>query len=256
MRLAIYQCDLTGRTPAQRLDRLAEIAAQTDADLLLCPELFLSGYGVGDALPRRAEPANGVSATRIAQIAQATRTAIVYGYPEADGQFYNAAQCIDANGAHLANHRKTVLPPGFEPDHFTPGHGLTLFTLHGIRFALLICYEAEFPEATRAAALAGAQVILAPTALGEKWPVVAYQVIPTRAFENGVYVAYANHAGHEGGIDYLGASCIVAPDGTDACRATDKDEVIVAELDIARVVACQKRLPYLSDRATLLHSLT
>jgi len=256
MRLAIYQSDLTDQTPAQRLDRLADVATQADADLLLCPELFLSGYAIGDALQHRAEPRDGASATRVANIARATGTAIAYGYPEAtEAATYNAVQCIGPNGISLANHRKTVLPPGFEADHFTPGQGLALFDLYGIRFALLICYEVEFPEATRAAALAGAQVLLVPTALGSRWPVVAHRVLPARAFENGVYIAYANHAGHEGGIHYLGASCIVAPDGTDAARAGDRDQIISADLDMTQVTAMQSRLPYLKDRDQLLNRL-
>lgn len=252
MRLAIYQGNLAGLPPDLRIDRLAEVAGQTDADLLLCPELFLSGYDIGNALHQFAEPANGPSATRIAEIARHSKTAIAYGYPEAaGGAIYNAAQCVDTSGARIANHRKTALPPGFEPGVFTPGTGLTLFTLHGITLALLICYEVEFPEAVRACAAAGAQLVLVPTALGKSWPVVAQRVVPARAFENGVFVAYANHAGQEGGTDFLGESCIIAPDGTDLARADTGDAVIAAEIDPARVTAMQRRLPYLRGRAEL-----
>ena len=257
MRVAIYQCDLAGAGPQERLERLGGVASENRADLLLCPELFMSGYGIGDEIPRLAEPANGTFAQSVAQIARSTGTAIAYGFPEAaGGTIYNAAQCIDAAGATLAIHRKTVLPPGVEADHFAPGNGLTLFALGGITFGLLICYEAEFPEAVRACAAAGAQAVLVPTALGRGWPVVAHQVVPARAFENGVYVLYANHAGHENGTDYLGASCIIGPDGADIARASDGDEVIAAQLDPVRVSAAQERLPYLADLAGLTERLT
>ena len=66
--------------------------------------------------------------------------------------------------------------------------------------------------------LAGAHLVVAPTAMGEAWPHVAHKVIPTRAFENGVGLVYANHAGEEAGLNYLGASCIVRPDGHDLAR--------------------------------------
>ena len=252
MRVAVYQCDLAGAAPEARLNRLEQVAAHCGAELLLCPELFLSGYAVGRDLHRYAEPADGPSAARISQIAKTAGTAIVYGFGEAAGGVtYNAAQCIGPSGTALAIHRKTVLPPGFEASYLAEGRGLTLFTLNGITFGLLICYEVEFPEAVRACARAGAQAVLVPTALGKGWPVVARTVVPARAFENGIYVLYANHAGQEGGVDYLGASCIIGPDGADISRASGRDQVIFAELDPARVNAAQDRLPYLADLSKL-----
>lgn len=252
MRAAIFQSSTAGHRPEDRLERLRTAAGEADADLLLCPELFLSGYAASEDVRRCAEPANGPSAAMVAGIAKATGTAIVYGYPEvADDTLYNAAQCIDATGQSLANHRKLILPPGFEADVFTPGRGLTLFELNGIRFGLLICYDLEFPEAARATAEEGAQAILAPTALGAEWTVVAKQVVPARAFENGVYVLYANHAGEERGLSYLGASCIVGPDGIDLARASNGEAVISAEIDPQAVSSAQKRLPYCRDLEAL-----
>ena len=78
------------------------------------------------------------------------------GYPELAGEvLYNSAQCIDANGVSLANHRKIVLPPGFERKYFSVGQRTTIFTIHGIKFGLLICYECEFPESVRTLAESG-----------------------------------------------------------------------------------------------------
>ena len=248
MRAGIFQTDMAEMTPGQRIERLRNVAAAADADLIVCPELFLSGYASRDDVNRYAEASDGSWARQIAQIARETRTAITYGYPEAaDGVYYNAAQCFDADGEKLANHRKLVLPPGFETGLLTPGCGLTLFDLGELRFGLLICYDAEFPEAVRATAEAGAQVVIVPTALGDQWSVVANRVIPTRAFENGVYLLYANHAGAEGDVTYLGQSCIIGPDGQDVARAGSAEEFISALLDPARVTAAQDRLPYLRD---------
>lgn len=252
MRAAIFQGDTAGLTPSDRLERLHRAAAEADAGLLLCPELFMSGYAVGDDVRRYAEISDGPFANKVADIARATRTSIVYGYPEAsDGAIYNAAQCVDARGERLANHRKLLIPPGFETEHFTAGSELTTFELGGIKFGLLICYDAEFPEAVRAAAQAGVHAVLVPTALAAQWDVVAHRVIPSRAFENGVHVLYANHAGTEGTVTYLGASCIVGPDGKDLARAGDTEAVICADIDTARVAAAQQRLPYLRDVASL-----
>lgn len=256
MRIGAFQCDLAGASLERRLESLAEAAMAVDLALLVCPELFLCGYAPPAQGARYAEKADGAGAQRIAEIARRSRTAILYGYAEeADGVLYNAAQCIDADGRRLANHRKLALPPGFERAEFTPGAGLCVFELAGVRFGVLICYDVEFPEAARACAAAGAEVLLAPTALGRAWGVVAERVAPARAFENGVYLLYANHAGAEGAIAYWGGSCIVGPDGADLARAGADATLLCATLDPARGVSARKRLPYLHDRADLTRRL-
>lgn len=256
MKAGVFQCAGGGLTPAQRLEKLAAILEQQNQqhalDLLVCPELFMSGYAVGDALPALAEPVDGDFARQIGELARQYDTAIVYGYPEQAGDsIYNSAACMASNGELLANHRKLMLPPGFEADYFTAASSPTLFDLNGLRCAILVCYDAEYPEAVRAMAQAGAQVVIVPTALVDSWPVVARKVMPARAFENGVWLLYANHAGIEGAASYLGESCIVAPDGQDAARAGSEECLIVAELDVERVLACQARLPYLQGQQVL-----
>lgn len=252
MRIGVYQSETTGLSTEQRLNKLAGALNQAEAEVLLCPELFMSGYAIDDAVESRAEPADGPFANAVASLAKQSGTAVVYGYPElSGGKLFNSAQCIGADGNRLANHRKLVLPPSFERNHFAAGQKLTLFTISGAKFGLCICYDAEFPETVRALALAGAQVVLVPTALGSEWGVVANRVMPTRAFENGVYLVYANHAGCEGDMDYLGGSCIIDPMGRDLERAGETETVITANVDLSEVTAAHNRLPYLTDVKTL-----
>jgi predicted amidohydrolase len=97
----------------------------------------------------------------------------------------------------------------------------------------------------------GAELVAVPTALSAEWGWVARTMLPTRAYENGLFLAYANHAGHENGLDYLGASFIAAPDGRELARAGSGPEVLLAEIDPARVAAARARLPYLVDRKGL-----
>ncbi len=252
MKVAVFQCDLAGATAQTRLTRLHQVMQQTEASLVLCPELFMSGYHIADRIPELAESRDGPFARRVAEIARATDTAVAYGYPEmTEGRIYNSAVCIGRDGTMIANHRKLVIPPGPEIRYFTAGDRLTLFDLDGIRMALLICYDIEFPEAARAASLAGAEVILAPTALAAQWSVVAERVIPARAFENGAHIVYANHAGIENGLEYAGSSVILDPIGGDQARAGASETVITAVLDIQRVHRARARLPYLKDVAAL-----
>jgi predicted amidohydrolase len=255
VRLALAQTAAELDGPAWRLTHLRGLAARAregGADLLLLPELYACGYHIGSALRDRAEPADGPTFAAVQEIARATGIAIHYGYAEAaGGAIFNAAQCVGPDGARLVHQRKLAIPPGWERDWFTPGGGCALFSLGGMTFATLICYDIEFAETARNVAALGAQAILVPTALGAAWGWVARQMVPTRGFENGVYLAYANHSGTERGLDYLGQSFIGAPDGVELVRAGEGPELILADLDPERVAAAQARLPYLSERRDL-----
>lgn len=248
MRVGVFQSIVTGLTAHQRISRLASLLASNQLDLIVCPELFMSGYNVGDQLRKLAEPRNAEFSTQIRKLAKSTKTAIVYGYPEQDGEkTFNAALCINTQGEIIANHRKLLSPPGFESSFFDPGNQITIFNLGGIKCAILICYDAEFPESVRSAAQAGARLVIVPTALFDNWGVVAEKVIPSRAFENGVWIAYANHAGMEGDLRYFGGSCIVNPIGQDSARADSNEALISAKIDVDAVEKAQARLPYLKN---------
>ena len=221
-------------------------------DLIVLPELFQCGYNIGDRLAARAEAPDGAFARAIADLAKTHDTAILYGYAEAEGdRLFNAAQCIDRTGQGIGHHRKLLLPPGFEGDHFSSGTGCEVFKLGGFTIGILICYDVEFPENLRHVALAGADIVAVPTALGASWGVVSDKVVPSRAFENGVYLCYANYCGSENGAGYFGGSCVIGPDGQDLARAARDPALIEATLAKSAIIAAQARLPYLSDRRRL-----
>ena len=252
MRVAVFQCASGGLTTDQRLQRLHDVIPDRHFDLVVCPELFMSGYDVGDALIELAESSDGDFANAIKVLAKSRSTAIVYGYPErTESGIYNSVLCIGRNGELLANYRKLLLPPGFETRYFKQGQGLVLFDLEGIRCALLVCYDVEYPESVRAAAEAGAKLIIVPTALGLNWGIVSEKLLPTRAFENGVWMVYANHAGIENGSTYFGGSCIITPNGQDAARAGEKETLISAVVDMETLAITRERLPYLEEATGL-----
>ncbi|MBL4749116.1 MAG: carbon-nitrogen hydrolase family protein [Amylibacter sp.] len=248
MKLAVFQSAGGGLTVQERLAKLGDALAQTDCDLMICPELYVSGYNVGDMVGQVAQTESASFIEQATVLAKSTATALVFGYPErADGVLYNSVLFVDATGQISANHRKLAIPPGFEQGHFAAGHAMTVFDYMGLKCAILICYDAEFPETLRKVAQMGAQLVIVATALNVNWPVVADKVMPTRAFENGVWLAYANHAGVENGLEYYGHSCIVSPTGEEAARAGLAEEILLAEIAAGAVKAAQKRLPYLRD---------
>jgi 5-aminopentanamidase len=255
LRLAIYQYSARDETPDRRLQRLDDAlrtAGDAPFDLVVCPELFLSGYNVGAKIADFSQAQEGSFATAAAEIARRHRTALIYGYPEmAAEQRFNSAMVIDRNGRQQANHRKLRIPNGFERDWFAPGDSYTMLDIAGFRVAVLICYDVEFPESVRACALAGAEVVVAPTALKAEWGFVARQLIPSRAFESGVFLAYANYCGRENGFVYLGESCIIRPDGVEIARAGADEALLSGVLKREDIARARTRLPYLEHRGNL-----
>lgn len=234
--------------PNARLDWLEQSLQVLSTDILILPELFLTGYNIGDNTRNNAEDDNGIFTQKIANLAQCTNTAIAYGYPEiCNEETYNTANFIGSNGLLIAKHRKLLLPPGFEGDYFKAGSRYTQFDYRGFKIAILICYDAEFPETFRTVSAQGAQLVIVPTALNADWGVVADKMMPTRAFENGVYLAYANQAGVENEMRYYGGSCIIAPNGDELARAGRKPELISTTINQASIIAAQTRLPYHQD---------
>ncbi|MEU0037503.1 carbon-nitrogen hydrolase family protein [Streptomyces sp. NPDC006333] len=232
------------------LDAAAGRAAAAGAGLLAAPEMFLTGYAIGDDIARLAEPADGDAADAIAEIATRHGVAIAYGYPERSGErVHNSAQLISADGTRLANYRKTHLFGCFERDHFTPGdQPVVQAELNGLRVGLMICYDVEFPENVRAHALAGTDLLVVPTAQMHPFQFVAESVVPVRAFENQMYVAYVNRVGVEGEFEFVGLSTLAGPDGVARTRAGRAEELVLADADPAFLAASREANPYLKDR--------
>ncbi|MER7827403.1 MULTISPECIES: carbon-nitrogen hydrolase family protein [unclassified Streptomyces] len=233
------------------LDEAAARAAQSGAGLLVTSEMFLTGYALDlQDIPGLAEPADGPSAQAIGEIARRHGVAVLYGYPEgADGVVYNAAQLIGPDGAALANYRKTHLFGCFEQDAFTPGDTpVVQADLNGLRIGIMICYDVEFPENVRAHALAGTDLLLVPTAQMHPFQFVAEQLVPVRAFENQMYIAYVNRTGPEGEFEFVGLSCLASPDGVTRTRAGRGEELVFGEADPELLSASRENNPYLRDR--------
>ncbi len=232
-----------------RMRRQASAAAEAGAALSIFPEMFLTGYNIGDAVFGLAEPADGPSAAAVESIARDSGVSILYGYPERSGQqIFNSALLVHPSRGATANYRKTHLYGREEKRLFALGDDLVLAELDGLKVGILICYDVEFPETVRALALAGAELIAVPTALIEPFDIVARTLVPARAFENQVYVAYAGMCDREGSLGYCGLSCIVGPDGKDLARAGTEPALLIADIDPSAITDGKQANPYLADR--------
>jgi predicted amidohydrolase len=257
MRLALLQMESVAGNTVANLDRIgaaAREASAAGAACLVVPELAVTGYGGGEAILRLAEPADGPQVAALARIAAETGVAVVAGFAEAaDGIVYNSAVAVTPDGRRHV-YRKLHLYGDYEKRLFRAGDAApAVFELAGLRVGVLICYDVEFPETVRHLALAGVDLVLVPTALpaGDHAAFIATRIIPVRAFENQVFVAYANHAGNDGAFAYAGLSGVAAPDGSDLVRAAETGSaVLVADIEPGAFAAARAANPYLTDRRT------
>jgi predicted amidohydrolase len=235
--LALWQCAYAANT-ADALLRLDSTAAQArthGADLLICPEMSLTGYGIGaERVANLAESPDGPLARAVGQIAQRHDLAIVYGYPERTGTHppFNAVQMMGPDTRPLAHYRKTHLFGDTDRAQFTQGDlPPAVFTWRGWRLGLLICYDVEFPETMRLLALQGADAALVPTANMLAFDEVPQLLVPARACENRVYVAYANACGEEPALIYGGLSTLASPQGAVAVQAGRNEQLLLGRLE-------------------------
>lgn len=238
---------------ASNLDAIsgaAERAAAAGADILVTPEMSVTGYDIGALVCERAEPADGQIFERIAALAKRTGVAIVYGYPELDGDgIYNSVQVVGADGSSIARYRKTHLFGDLDRGHFLPGEDLVVqFQFRGITCGLLLCYDVEFPEAVRAHADSGTRWLIVPTGLMVPFDIVATHIVPARAYESQLFISYVNRCGHEDDLQYCGLTCVIAPNGSELARAGRGQETIFVEIDDRTVLDSREINTHLDDR--------
>ena len=265
-----------GTDPRQNLRRAIKgvhEAARKGASIVCLPELFASTYfcqcedaGIFDL----AEPIPGPTTGALSPIARKAHVTLIVPVFErrAAGVYHNSVAIIDHNGKLAGLYRKMHIPddPGYyEKYYFTPGDlGFHAVNTQVGPVAPLICWDQWYPEAARLVALEGANVIFYPTAIGwhphekkrygkaqrDAWRTVQRG----HAIANGVYVAVANRIGLEkvgsdAGIEFWGSSFIADPQGVVIAEASvDREEVLVAEIDLRHLEDIRRNWPFLRDR--------
>jgi len=217
-----------------RLQSTVAQAADWGVQLLVVPEMCLTGYNITTGeIATVAQARDGALFESIATLAQQHTMAIAYGYAEHDNEnrYYNAVQIIDSSGHSLSNYRKTHLWGELDRNLFSAGAALSsIVSVQGWNIATAICYDIEFPETARQLAINGAEVIVVPTGLMQPWREVAERVVPVRAYENRLFIAYTNYCGVERDITYEGYSSIVDPNGHSLAAAVDQPVLLTATM--------------------------
>lgn len=254
------------------LERIQEAGAR-GAEIICLQELFRSHYFCQEEnadLFELAESIPGPTTEALSQAAKATGAVIVGSVFErrAAGVYHNTAVVFDADGEMLGLYRKMHIPDDplfYEKFYFTPGDlGFRVFETRYGKVAPLVCWDQWYPEAARLAALAGAELLVYPTAIGwhpaekDEWgdrQCEAWRVIQrSHAVANGVYVAAVNRTGLEqpvpgrDGIEFWGRSFVAGPLGDILAEADEADELVFAELDFSRIEETRRGWPFLRDR--------
>jgi N-carbamoylputrescine amidase len=261
---------------AANLDRIAERvaeAARRGAKLVLLQELHNGPYFCQHECVDEfdlAEPVPGPSSERLGALAKAHGVVIVGSLFErrAPGLYHNTAVVLERDGSLAGRYRKMHIPddPGFyEKFYFTPGDlGFEPIDTSVGRLGVLVCWDQWYPEGARLMALAGADLLLYPTAIGwdpgddpdEKARQRDAWIASHRghAVANGLPVLSCNRVGHEpsplgtAGIDFWGASHVLGPQGEFLAEAGGEPQLLLAEVDLGRSEQVRRIWPFLRDR--------
>jgi N-carbamoylputrescine amidase len=245
-------------------------AASKGAQIICLQELFTSLYfcDVEDYDNfKLAEAIPGKSTDRMTSLAKSLGVVIIASLFEkrAQGIYHNTTAVIDADGSYLGKYRKMHIPDDpayFEKFYFTPGDlGYKVFKTKFATIGILICWDQWYPEAARLTALAGAEILFYPTAIG--WATSqsdetnteqynAWQTIQrSHAIANGVHVVSVNRVGLEqhGAMKFWGGSFVSNPFGTLLAKAShDNEEVIVVDVDLEKTDQYRTHWPFMRDR--------
>jgi predicted amidohydrolase len=216
-----------------------------EADLVLFPELFMSGYTTTGIEELAVDP-EGPEVGRVARAAKDNSTAVLFGAPERIGGGYaNSAIYVDRNGSVAGVYRKVFLF-GTEREAYVPGEELLVVDLCGSKAGLMICFDVEFPEVARALAQAGADLLLTISANMDPFERDHHVFCTSRALENGLPHAYVNQIGTGEEFTFVGGTMAVSADG-DIIVETSAAEEEVLELELELPAKSSVRPDYLGQ---------
>lgn len=233
-----------------RAERYLAAAAEEGARLVVLPELFDTGYVLDERLAHLASTRTGERVERLRGLAVEHEITIASALAlrGEDGLLHDVGLVITPDGA-LGSVRKRYLW-GEESRFFEPGDpaagGLVVSTPVGA-VGMVVCYEIGFPEVCRESVLAGADLLVVPSAFGRA-RLHAWQLLTrTRALENGVFLLAANAAGSNGHADFAAHSTIVDPHGNRRGQLHQGDGLLTTEADLSEIKNARAAIPYLTD---------
>lgn len=250
MKIELIQIDGRDGDTAYNLQRTLEAIAscKADTDLLVFAETQLMGFASAEQLPAVAEPLQGPTLQAVQRAVSERGVTVVIGLAEqADGVYYNTSVLLTPEGIALS-YRKTHLWPS-ERGLFQAGDRYATACWKGLRIGLLICYDIELPESSRALGQLGVDLIIVSNGNMDPYGPVHRTAIMARAQENQAFALMVNRVGPgDGGLLFAGGSAVVDPNGRmvfEAGREACRQQV---ELDLGQLQLARRDYDYLKDR--------
>ena len=237
-----------------KMEKATIKAKKQNVDLVIFPELSLTGYVVRDQIYELAETIPGQSTKVIENIAKKTKVHIVFGMPElserTQATIHNAAVLVGPEGV-VGKYRKMYLPTHSvfeEKRYFRPGYQTAAFDTELGKIGLIICYDIFFPEVSRLTRLKGAQLIVCISASPSTRRAFFETLTVARAIENTAFLAYVNLVGIEDGLQFWGGSRLVGPNGKVLVQAKyDEEDLVMCDVDYADIRPVETFVPTLKD---------
>ncbi len=253
--LAQIECKRADKTDnIRKIEQTTQHARKQGAELIVFPELSLTGYVVRDEIYELAEPIPGPATEAVEKIAQKTKTYIVFGMPElsekTQATIHNTAVLVGPEGL-IGKYQKMYLPTHSvfeEKRYFRPGYQAAAFDTKLGKIGLIICYDIFFPEVSRLTRLEGAQLIVCISASPAIRRMFFETLTVARALENTAFLAYVNLVGIEDGLQFCGGSKLVGPNGRILAKAKyDKEDMIMGTVNYADIRPVEAFVPTLRD---------
>ncbi|OIK15977.1 hypothetical protein BIV60_06730 [Bacillus sp. MUM 116] len=252
-RIALAQLAVADGNKEENLNKMASAimkAFEQSADLLVLPELNLTGLVSKEQLIGIAEAREGESFKRIQSMLADSPVSVLYSFPEyvSDGEIYITSCLVGKDGKALAYYRKTHLFAE-ENELFSKGNELKTVRYDGLTMGMLTCYDIEFPEPARVLALQGANLLIVNSANMAPYEYIHRLFSQARALENQLFVVYCNRIGANGKYEYHGQSAVIGPDGKIIAEISDDVETLqIIDLSFENLKKSNAVFDYLADR--------
>jgi predicted amidohydrolase len=237
----------------KQVSEQASEARKKNVDLLIFPELHLTGYTMRDEVSHLAESIPGPSTRKVETLAREHGVHVVFGMPEESevkGVFHNTAVFVGPKGL-VGKYRKIHLPTHSvfeERRYYRPGQEASVFKTDIGTIGLNICYDLYFPELTRLQALQGAELVVCISASPGLRRRFFEGFCLSRAMENALYLAYVNRVGIEEGLQFWGGSRVIAPNGSVLAQCKyDVEEFQTCKVDLSEVSRARAFIPTIKD---------
>lgn len=238
----------------QNIKKAIVEAKEEGSDLIVFPELYLTGYSVGNNMEKMAETVDGTYMLQIRKLCKTNKINLVICFPEVDEHktYYISSAFIDDQGEVLGVYRKVHLFDT-EKHHFTPGDSFEVIDTPLGKVGMMICFDVEFPEIARALKLLGADFIVIVNANMEPYEELHHIFARARAMENEIPVIICNRLGTEGSLNFCGDSMVIDAAGEILLSLKQQEKMQTVELPIKQQL--DPKMSYTTNRRKDLYGI-